>query len=213
MKVGSSGEGPRADLFLEARSPRRKERLQTGAQHAAPLQRKLAREGEDEEVALTGGDHGEKAAVGRNGEIAEGEAVKDGTRKRLGDGDFFAGLCNGERRNVNPHDVAGFFFEGAFEEDAIFVRGPLKNSNPDAEAGDMIRRGKVANLEDFSINKVSGLFSARGNGEAADVSVESGEFRVFLRLQIEMLEARRAGLRVALFDGDGCAGVRDSVGV
>ena len=198
---------------MEVRSPRKKEGLQAGAQHAAPLQRKLAREGEDEEVALAGGDDSEKAAVGRNGEIAEGEAVKDGTRKRLGDRNFFTGLCNGERRNVDPHDVAGFFFDGAFKEDAILVRGPLKNADPNAEAGYMIRRGKIANLEDFSIDKVGGLFSARGNGEAADVSVESGEFRVFLRLQIEMLETRRAGLRVALFDRDGCAGVRDSVGV
>jgi hypothetical protein len=45
-----------------------------------------AREGEDEEIALAGHDHGEGAAVGGDGEIAEGETVKDGSGLRLRDG-------------------------------------------------------------------------------------------------------------------------------
>ena len=36
------------------------------------------REGEDEEVALAGDDDGQEVAVGRNGEFAEGQAVKNG---------------------------------------------------------------------------------------------------------------------------------------
>src|SRR5258708_31049625 len=44
------------------------------------------REGEDQEIALAGDDHGEGAAVGGDGEIAEGETVKDGSGLRLRDG-------------------------------------------------------------------------------------------------------------------------------
>jgi hypothetical protein len=44
-------------------------------------------EGEDEEIALAGGDDGEEAAVGRDGKVAEGETVKDGYGKGLADGD------------------------------------------------------------------------------------------------------------------------------
>ena len=43
-------------------------------------------EREDEEIAFAGNDDGEGAAVGRDGEIAEAEAVKDGNGLRLRDG-------------------------------------------------------------------------------------------------------------------------------
>ncbi len=43
-------------------------------------------EREDEEIAFAGYDDGEGAAVGRDGEIAEAEAVKDGNGLRLRDG-------------------------------------------------------------------------------------------------------------------------------
>jgi hypothetical protein len=51
--------------------------------------------GEDEEIAFAGNDDGEGAAVGRDGEIAEAEAVKDGDWRGLGDGDF---VIRGDRR-------------------------------------------------------------------------------------------------------------------
>ena len=79
------------------------------------------RKREDKETALAGDDDGEEAAVGRNGEVAEGEAVKDGGGDGLRDGDVLAGRVGAERREVNPDEVAGFFFDGALEEDARFV--------------------------------------------------------------------------------------------
>ena len=54
------------------------------------------RKREDEEAALAGDDDGEEAAVGRNGEIAEREAVKDGGGDGLRDGDVLAGRVGAE---------------------------------------------------------------------------------------------------------------------
>ncbi len=45
-----------------------------------------ARKRKNEEVALAGDDDGEGAAVGRDGKIAETEAVEDGDGLRLRDG-------------------------------------------------------------------------------------------------------------------------------
>ncbi len=45
--------------------------------------RTLAREREDIEIALAGEDDGEEAAVGRDGEFAEREAVEDWLRRGL----------------------------------------------------------------------------------------------------------------------------------
>ena len=79
------------------------------------------REGKDEEAALAGDNNGEEAAVGRNGEVAKGESVKDGGGDGLRDGDVLAESVGAERREVDPNEVAGFFFDGALEEDARFV--------------------------------------------------------------------------------------------
>ena len=79
------------------------------------------RKGKNEEAALAGDDDGEEAAVGRNGEVAKGEAVKDGGGDGLRDGDVLAGRVGAERREVDPDEVAGFLFDGALEEDARFV--------------------------------------------------------------------------------------------
>src|SRR6266850_1942246 len=79
------------------------------------------RKREDKEAALAGNDDGQEAAVGRNGEIAEGEAVKDGGGDGLGDGKVLAGRMSAERRDVNPNEVAGFFLDGALEENTRFV--------------------------------------------------------------------------------------------
>src|SRR6267142_1317635 len=79
------------------------------------------RKWEDEEAALAGDDDGEEAAVGRNGEIAKREAVKDGDGDGLRNGDVLAGNVGAERREVDPDEVAGFFFDGPLEKDARFV--------------------------------------------------------------------------------------------
>jgi len=73
-------------------------------------------EGEDEKIALARGDDGEETAVGGNGKIAEGEAVKDEHGNGLADRDGL--ICRGgwrgaERREVEPHEVAGFSLHGA----------------------------------------------------------------------------------------------------
>src|SRR6267378_7639750 len=84
------------------------------------------RKWEDEEAAFTGDDDGEEAAVGRNGKVAKGEAVKDGGGDGLRDEDVLARRVGAERRKVDPHEVAGFSFDGALEEDARFVGGPAE---------------------------------------------------------------------------------------
>src|SRR5690348_12873228 len=75
-------------------------------------------EGEDEEVAFAGDDHGYGVAVGGDGKFAEREAVKNGYGRGLRNGDFFFGVDGGEWRDRNPDDVAGFLFKSALEEDA-----------------------------------------------------------------------------------------------
>ena len=59
-----------------------------GRSGAAPLQRagsdiSSLGEGKDEEAAFAGDDDGESAAIGRNGKIAEANAVKERHRLRL----------------------------------------------------------------------------------------------------------------------------------
>ena len=81
-------------------------------QAVCPITESSAREWEYEEAALAGDDDGEEAAVGRNGEVAKGEAVKDGGGDGLRDGDVLAGRVGAERREVDPDEVAGFFLQG-----------------------------------------------------------------------------------------------------
>src|SRR2546425_628999 len=93
-----------------------------------------ARKREDEEAALAGDDDGEEAAVGGDGEVAKGEAMKDGGGDGLRDGDVLAGRMGAERREVNPDEVAGFFFDGALEKNARFVGRPAEDAEADAKA-------------------------------------------------------------------------------
>ena len=67
-KAGASSRTPKKDLSRE----------------------ESAGEREDEEVAFAGDDDGEGAAVGGDGEIAEGETVKDGNGLRLRDGNVMS---------------------------------------------------------------------------------------------------------------------------
>ncbi len=72
----------------------------------------------NQEVAFAGDDDAEEAAVGRKGKFAETEPVKNGNGRGLRDGNVFVGCDGGEGRNRKPDDVAGFFFDGALEENA-----------------------------------------------------------------------------------------------
>src|SRR6202521_597656 len=173
-------------------------------------------EGEDEEVALAGGDNGEEAAVGGDGEVAEGEAVEDGCGNGLAHGDVLVwgvGRYGREGREIDPDQVAGFFFDGAFQEDTGFVGGPLKQTETNTHAGDAIRCSQVAHLKNFLVNVVGDCFCAGGNGDAAFVAVEGGEFFVVLGEEVEPLEARRAGKIAVALDGNGNVGARDVVHV
>ena len=71
-------------------------------------------EGIKVEVALAREDDSEKAAVGRESEIADDVAAKDGSEVRLDDRNFVpcGGSC--ERRDRNPDEFGGFAFERAF---------------------------------------------------------------------------------------------------
>src|SRR5258708_34794294 len=95
------------------------------------------REGEDEKIALAGGNEGEEAAVGGDGEVTEGEAMKDGRGHGLAEGDVLvcsAGRHSGQRRKVNPHEVARFFFGGALQGDAGFFGGTVEGAGSNAHA-------------------------------------------------------------------------------
>ena len=92
------------------------------------------RKWEDQEAALARDDDGEEAAVGRNGKIAEGKTVKDRGGDGLSDRNFVAGRRGAERREIDPDEVAGFFFDGALEENLRFVGGPTEDAEADAKA-------------------------------------------------------------------------------
>ena len=88
---------------------RRTQRAQR-AQRRDERETRSAEEREDKEVAFAGDDYGDGAAVGGDGEIAEGEPVKDGDGRGLGDGNFIVRGDRRERREFDPDEVAGFFF-------------------------------------------------------------------------------------------------------
>lgn len=170
-------------------------------------------QGEDGKVAFAGEDYAEEVAVGGDVEFADGEAVEERLRRRLKDGYGSAGLLRGESGNDDPDEVAGFSFEGALEQDAIFVGSPMENAEAHAEADEVIGGGEVANFQDFLVDEVRHSFAAGRNGQAACVAIERGNFFVVLREKFEALKARRPGLRAVLFDGDGGVGAGDAVGV
>lgn len=170
-------------------------------------------QGVDCEIAFAREDYGEEAAVGRNVEFANGEAVEERLRSRLHDGDGIAGFLRGQFGNADPDDIAGFSFDGAFEHDAIFVGGPMENAEAYAQANEAIGSGEIANFQHFLVDEIRDLFAARRNGEPACIAIECGDFFVVLRKKLEALKARRAGLRAVLLDGDGGIGARDAVGV
>ena len=139
--------------------------------------------------------------------------MKDGARSGLEDGDVFAGRLGEKRWDGDPDEVAGFSLDSAFEQDASFVRGPAEHTEADAEVNEIIGEGEIADFEDFAVDEVSDFFAAGGNGKAAGVAVERGDFLVVLCEEFEALESRRAGLCAVLLDGDGGVGARDAVGV
>jgi len=125
------------------------------AQYVEPLQRQR----KDLEIALAREDDGEEAAVRGDSEFAKCDAVKDGLRSLLENGDFFAGWLREKRRNFDPDNVPGFSFGGTLEEDAVFVGSPVENAEAHAKADKVIRNGEVAHFENFAVDEIGDLFA------------------------------------------------------
>ena len=147
---------------------------------------------EDEEAALARDDDGEEAAVGRDGEVAEGEAVKDGGGDGLRDGNVLAGRVGAERREVDPDEVAGFFLDGALEENARFVGWPAEDAETDANAREKIGRSEIANFQNFLVNKIGNFLAAggrysrglRGGGSAGASGQAAGSQPVYSKRSV-----------------------------
>lgn len=161
------------------------------------------REGKDEEVAFAGDDDGEGVAVSGDGEFAEGEAVKNWNRRGLRHWDFFVGSVGCERRSGKPDDVAGFFFNRAFEEDARAVGSPSRDAEADSNARELIGMRKAADFQNFAINEVRGFGAVGRNDEAAFVAVERGEFLVRIVEYVHISQPGWAAHGMVLLDGDG----------
>src|ERR1700687_2580663 len=161
---------------------------------------------EDEEIAFAGNDDGEGAAVGRDGEIAEAEAVKDGDGRGLRDRNFMVRGDRRERRKIDPDEIAGFFLEGAFEEDARFVGRPAKDAEANAKTGHAIERREIANFENFLVNEIGDFFAAGRDAEAAFVAIQRCQLLVIITEQVKALQTRGAGEIAIPFNSD--SGVR-----
>jgi len=64
--------------------------------------------------------------------------MKDGDDRRLRDGNLMSCRRSGERRKIDPNEIAGLFLDGALEENARFAGGPAKDAETDTETGKMI---------------------------------------------------------------------------
>ncbi|HYW82655.1 MAG TPA: hypothetical protein VFB30_05340, partial [Spirochaetia bacterium] len=165
------------------------------------------------EVAAAGEDDGKEAAVAGEAEFADGDAVEKDARRGLGDGDGLPRGVGDQGRNREFREVGGFFFEGALEVNAGFIRGPLENAEANAEAGDFVGSGEVANFEDFLVEIVGDLGARGREGEAAREGLEGGDLGGVLREEIETLEARRAIEVAVAFDGDGGIAAGEARGI
>ena len=125
-----------------------------GATCCAPTTGASEGEGEEFEVAFAGEDDGEEAAVGGDAEFSDGDAVEDGARGGLEDGNVDAGFLREKRWDGDPDEVAGFSFDGAFEHDAVFVGRPMEHAEADTKTYEMVGSGEIAYFEDFSVDKV-----------------------------------------------------------
>ncbi len=100
--------------------------------------------------------------------------MKDRNGRRLRYRNFVVRGDRRSRRHINPHEIAGFFLNGAFEEDARSVGRPAKNPKADAKTGNAIDCRKIANLENFLVNEVGDIFAAGGDTHAAFIAFQRG---------------------------------------
>src|SRR5258708_11009942 len=188
-------EKKKKDLSQSEEKRRRREERSRGES-----KKESAGEKEDEETTFAGDDDGDGAAVRRDGKMAKAEAVEKGDWRRLLNGDFVISRDRREGRKIDPDEVAGFFFDGALEEDARFVGRPAKDAESDANTGDAIERGEIANFENLPVEEIGDFFAAGRDAQAAFVGVEGGKFLVVIGEEIEALEAIGAGHGAILLD-------------
>src|SRR6202165_3221664 len=111
-----------------------------------------------------------------------------------------------ERREVDQDEIAGFFLEGALEEDTRFVGRPAKDAEANAKTGHAIERSEIANFENFLVNEIGDFLAAGGDAEAAFVAVQRCQLFVIITEQVKALQARGAGEIAIPFNSD--SGVR-----
>src|SRR5258708_19760066 len=139
-------EKKKKDLSQSEEKRRRREERSRGES-----KKESAGEKEDEETTFAGDDDGDGAAVRRYGKIAKAQAVENGDWRRLLNGDLVISRDRRERRKIDPDEVAGFFFDGALEEDARFVGRPTKNPESNPNPGDAIDRREIANFHNLPV--------------------------------------------------------------
>ena len=91
---------------------------------------------------MTGDDAGKRAAIRRDGHIAENVAAQNGVGRGLGDRN--RNVASGrscKRRQINPHQIAGFFLRGALEQQTGLIGRPAKNTEANAESDDLVYSG------------------------------------------------------------------------
>jgi hypothetical protein len=169
-------------------------------------------EGEDLEVALAGKNDGEGAAVGREGIFADGEAVKEDVGVWFGDGNLGVGGIGPEAGDAEQGKVGGAFFDGALQEEAGFIGGPLEDAEANAEPRDAEGISEIADFEDFLVQKVGNEIAAGRDGDAAGVGVESGDLFILLGEEIEALKARGPFETRRTFDSDAGVAAGDASG-
>src|SRR5262249_36276522 len=148
---------------------------------------------EEEQVAFAGGNHSERATIGRDREIPESQAVQDGLRVRLTYGSLvraFAG--GGEQRQRDPYQVARPVFGRALDEQVLLIGRPFDGAEADTHARQAVGILQVADFQYFFVDEVGGVFSGRRDGESSLIAVERGQFLVVLCQKLQALQARRA---------------------
>src|SRR5271163_330543 len=120
-----------------------------------------ARERKDLEIVFAWRDEGQESAIGRNGEFAKSQVVKQRHRCGLNNRGSLAGRHGRERREIDPHQFAGFSFGRALEEDAVLAGSPLIYAEADAYTRHAIGRSEVAHFQDFVVDVVRAEFPTR----------------------------------------------------
>src|SRR5712675_3067187 len=114
--------------------------------------------------------------------------MQDGKKRRLRYRYLLVLCALGERRDVDPNQLAGFFLWRTLQQNARFVGRPLKRAHADPQARDLAEIYKITDFENFFVHEVGNFLCAGRNSDAALVAVKRGKFSVVLREQLEPLQ-------------------------